>query len=114
VRAKIVDKNGSDLTNTDEYSVCNYLLHSMFSQVDLLINNQSVTDGNNCYGYKAFIQSIISNGQDYFLSQAQTSLFFLKINLELLLQIQDTSFEKRTFRDRKYSNCVISLRLHCT
>jgi hypothetical protein len=76
IRAKIVDNKGADLTSTDEYSVCNYFLHSMFSQVDLLINNQNITDGNNCYGYKSFIQSVLAFGPDYFHSQAQSALFF--------------------------------------
>jgi hypothetical protein len=48
----------------------------MFSQVDLLINNQNITDANNCYGYKAFIHSVLAFGPDYFHSQAQSAFFF--------------------------------------
>jgi hypothetical protein len=77
IRAKIVDKSGKDLTSTDEYSCSNYLLHTMFSQADVFVNNNQITtNSNNCYGYKAYIQSTLSYGADYFMSQAPCALYY--------------------------------------
>lgn len=76
IRIKITDSAGGDLTDTDDYSVTNYFLHSLFSQVDVYLQNQIITDGNNCYPYKAYLEALLSHGQDYFLSQAQSALFF--------------------------------------
>jgi hypothetical protein len=72
LRVKIVDKDGADLLTTDDYSLTNFFFHTMFSGIEVSLQNQLITDGNNCYGYKSYIETICSHGQDYFLAQVST------------------------------------------
>jgi hypothetical protein len=75
IKAKITDNKGADPVSTDKYSVANYLLHTMFSQVDVHMNNQIVSSSN-CYGHKAYLQTLLSYGPDYLNTQAQSAMFY--------------------------------------
>lgn len=65
---KVVDKDGSNVTSNDISTVNNFM-HSLFSQVDLYINNQLISTTNNFYAYKAYVESLLSYGSDYMKSQ---------------------------------------------
>lgn len=76
VKFKVIAENGNDLADDDEISTANLTLHSMFSQVDVFLSNQLITEGNSSYGYKAIIESLLSFGPDYNDSQGASALFY--------------------------------------
>lgn len=60
VSFKLVNLDDSDFTSGEDVSVCNGFLHSMFADVDVSIQNQSITKRptNNCYPYKAYFETL--------------------------------------------------------
>ena len=58
-------KNGeADLAATDKVGPINILLQSLFSQVDIFMNNTRVTDAGTNYSYKAYIPIMLSYGTE--------------------------------------------------
>lgn len=75
LKLKIVAEDGSDLVANDDASTTNNFLHSMFSNCDVYISNKLIETSNNCYGYKAYIETLLSYGSDYLNSQGGCALF---------------------------------------
>lgn len=69
VKLKVVKSDGSDLSVANananppvvasNVSVVNCLLHSLFSQCEVFLANQLVSSSNNCYAYKAYLESLL-------------------------------------------------------
>lgn len=108
---KIVDKDGNNLSSAP-VGTANNFLHSLFSQVDLYINNQLISTTNNCYAYKAYIESILSYGSDYMNSQAPCALFFKETNKKSL-DDSNTGFKKRKeyIKDSKQVELIGKLKI---
>ena len=49
--------------NTDKAVPVNNWVHSLFSQVDVSINGKMVSSSSNTYGYRAFIETLLSFGK---------------------------------------------------
>ena len=60
ISVKVQNADGRDLTNRSRVQPCNNMLHTMFSQVEICINNTYITSGNVNYGYKSFLESLFS------------------------------------------------------
>ncbi len=60
-----VDHEGQSLLVDADVSTANNFMHSLFSQVDVYINNQLISSSNNCYAYKAYIENLFSFGIIY-------------------------------------------------
>lgn len=65
LKCKVVKEDGSNFAATDDYSVSNSPLHSMFSQVDVYLNNQPVSMGNSTYSYKSYFENLFKNSFDH-------------------------------------------------
>lgn len=108
---KVVDKDGSNVTSNDISTVNNFM-HSLFSQVDLYINNQLISTTNNCYAYKAYVESLLSYGSDYMKSQGPCAMFFKDTNKN---KIDDTNegFKKRKayIKDSRHVELVGKLKI---
>jgi hypothetical protein len=70
-----VEKAGSIISNTDIVAPTNNLLHSLFSQVDVILNNDKIETSNDTYPYKAYLTDLLNFGQDAKKSIMQSSLF---------------------------------------
>lgn len=73
---KLVAADGTDLPDKTDVSTANLFMHSLFSQCDVPINNNVVSTSNNCYMYKAYMETILTFGKDYLNSQGTCALFF--------------------------------------
>lgn len=80
LKLKITDDEGNDIAANENVSTANNLLHSLFSQCDVFVNDQLISHSNNCYGYKAYIETLLSYGSDYFRSQGACPLFIKDTN----------------------------------
>jgi hypothetical protein len=76
VRAKITRANGDNIDQTNHVGPINLLLHSLFSEVDLKINDTLVTSTNNTYAYRSYIETSLSYGPAAKESQLTASLFY--------------------------------------
>ena len=64
VRAKITRANGVALADDTDVVPVNYRLHTLFSQVDVSLNDTLISPSENTYAYRAYIESTLSYGRD--------------------------------------------------
>lgn len=64
VKARIKHINGDSLKPTEYVGPVNNFLHSMFSQIDITLQNKLVTSTTTHYPYKAMIQTLLSFGSE--------------------------------------------------
>ena len=76
VRAEILRANNEAIDNTNFVGPINLLLHSLFSEVDIKINDTLVTSTNNTYAYRSYIETLLSYGPSAKNSQLTSSLYY--------------------------------------
>ncbi|XP_064622574.1 uncharacterized protein F54H12.2-like [Lineus longissimus] len=73
---KVTKADGTDLEENAKVGPVNNLLHTLFSQIDLSLNGQLVTSANNTYPYRAYIETLLSYGEEAKKSQLQAGLWY--------------------------------------
>ncbi|XP_043363062.1 uncharacterized protein F54H12.2-like [Dermochelys coriacea] len=76
VCCKTVKGDGNELTKDAEVGLVNYLVASIFSQLDVMQGDHLVSQSNNCYSYRSFIESVLSYSDDTLASQFSIGLFY--------------------------------------
>ena len=62
VKAKITKANGTALDPNTEVGPVNLFLHSLFSQVDVSLNERLISPSTNTYPYRAMIETLLNYG----------------------------------------------------
>ena len=70
VRAAVVNEDGSNLAEDANIALITNFLHSLWSQVDLSLNNTLITQSNNTYAYRGYIETLLT-----FRKEAKQSQF---------------------------------------
>jgi hypothetical protein len=99
-RVKLVASDGSDLASDTSISTANLFMHSLFSQCDVSINNSLVSTSNNCYMYKAYLETILTYGKDYLGSQATCALYFTDTDGGSLTTTNEGFKKRQTYIER--------------
>ena len=76
LEAKITNADGSNLIVDAGTAAVNYWLHSLFSQVDVLLNDTLVTPSENTYPYRAIIESTLNYGLEAKTSHLTSALYY--------------------------------------
>ena len=76
VRAKIVRANNDAIDDNDHVGPINLFLHSLFSEVDITLNDNLITDSNNTYAYRSYLETILSYGSAAKKSQLTSALYY--------------------------------------
>lgn len=76
VKAKILKSNGHFIKKEDKVGPINLFLHSLFSQVDVSLNERVISSSNNTYPYRAIIEKLLNHGYDAKTSLLTTELFY--------------------------------------
>jgi hypothetical protein len=76
VEAKITKADGTALEDNAKVGPVNYWLHALFSQIDLSLNGELVTSSNNTYPHRAYIETLLSYGEEAKKSQLQSALWY--------------------------------------
>ncbi|GFT61416.1 uncharacterized protein F54H12.2 [Trichonephila clavipes] len=80
VKAKIVKVDNTLITKDDSIGPVNLFLHSLFSQVDVSLNDRVVSNSSNTYPYRSYIETLLilklSHGYDSKTSQLMAELFY--------------------------------------
>jgi len=84
VRASVVTSNGEELAAEAQVAPVNNWLHSLWSQVDLSLNNVLVTKSSNTYPYRAYIETLLTLGSAAANSSCQLA-FGTKIQPTVLI-----------------------------
>jgi hypothetical protein len=67
---------GQEAANIHNIAPVNNWLHSMFSQVDVYLNQKCVSPPSNCYNYRSYIENLLNYGKDAKSSHLQSSFWF--------------------------------------
>jgi hypothetical protein len=74
VKAKVVAADGADLAAESAVGPVNNLATSMWSQVDVTLNGKVVSSSTNTYAYRAYVEMLLSFGQEANKSHLQAGL----------------------------------------
>ncbi|XP_030434113.1 uncharacterized protein F54H12.2-like [Gopherus evgoodei] len=72
----IVKGDGTELAKDATVGLVNYPVASIFSQLDVTLGDHLVSQSNNCYPYRAFIESVLSYSNDTLATQFSAGLFY--------------------------------------
>lgn len=75
VKIQILKEDGTKLAPKAKTGIINLPLQSMFSHVDVYMNNKLISVNSNNYPWKAYFKVILSSGSDEQQSQLQSQLF---------------------------------------
>jgi hypothetical protein len=73
----------------------NNWLHSMFSQVDVFLNQKCISPPSNCYNYRAYIEKLLNYGSDAKNSHLQSSYWHKDTAGNMVVANNDGYFERR-------------------
>ena len=76
VRAKIVNGNGTDIGADTPMAPVNNWLHSLFSQVDVYLNDTLVTPSSNTYPFRSYVETLLSYGAEAKKTQLTSQLWY--------------------------------------
>ena len=115
VKAKVLRQDGTAPPADAVVAPVNYWLHSLFSQVDVLLNDTLVTPSENTYPYRAYIESTLNYGREAKTTHLTTALYYQDTTsfLESLDGTENLGFEARKHHARLGRDVDMIGRLHC-
>ena len=96
IKAKVVDADGTNLAANAAVAPTNYFLHSMFNNVNMTLNHTVVSSSGGTYPYRAYIESLLSYGEEAKKTQLSSALWYKDTagNMDSL-EAANTGFTKR-------------------
>ena len=76
MKAKITKANGTALDADTQVGPVNLFLHSLFSQVDVFLNERLISASSNTYPFRAMIESLLNYGEEAKTSQLSMDMFY--------------------------------------
>lgn len=77
VKAKVTKADGTNIVDgTDKVGPSNLFLQTLFSQVDVSLNDKMITESTNTNAYKAMMSTLLTYGSDAKKSQLSAELFY--------------------------------------
>ena len=76
VKVKITNQDGSNLAADAQVGPVNLYLHSLFSQVDVSLNDRIITPSTPTYPYRAFLETMLEYGPEAKQSQLSMGLYY--------------------------------------
>ena len=74
IKCKILKLNSPILANTDRVTLINYLIGSLFSQVDVKLGGKIISSSASTYSYHAYLETLLNcNGETKKLNQGWNS-----------------------------------------
>ena len=76
VKVKITKADGTNIDGADNVGPANLLLHTMFSEVDVKLNDVMISSTNNTYPYRSYIETLLSYGPSAKRSQLTSEMYY--------------------------------------
>jgi len=76
VKASVIKANNEAADGGDHVGPINLFLHSLFSEVDITLNDTLITPSNNTYAYRSYLETILSFGAGAKTSQLTSALYY--------------------------------------
>ena len=80
VRAQILKGDNAPIDNTDHVGPINLTLQSLFSEVEVKLNDTVISSSNNTYSYRAYMETLLSYGTDAKKSQLTSALYYKDVS----------------------------------
>ena len=77
VTVKLKKTDGTPISAEDKVGPVNLLLHSLFAEVEVSLNEKIISPSNNTYPYRSYIETILNYGSDVKQSRLTSELFYM-------------------------------------
>ena len=84
----------------------NHTLHSLFSQIDVSLNDVNVSSATTTYPYRAYIETHLDYGIDAKKPRLQAARYFFDDNMTVSNPIPDSSSARNTVLKRRHGICT--------
>jgi hypothetical protein len=114
IQAKIIKSDGTDLAGGDIAVPVNNWLHSLFSQVDVSLNETLITPSSQTYAFRAYIENLISYSEDAKKTQLGSVLWFkdTKTKMDSLVLTENIGLNNRNEYTKTSKTVDMMGRLH--
>ena len=106
VKACIKTTNNSPVDAAVLVAPINNTLHSLFSQIDVSLNDVNVSSATTTYPYRAYIETHLNYGTDAKKSRLQAAMYFIDDNLTVSNPIPDSSSARNMGLKRRHGICT--------
>ena len=106
VKACIKTTNDSPVDAAVAVAPINNTLHSLFSQIDVSLNDVNVSSATPTYPYRAYIETHLNYGTDAKKSRLQAAMYFIDDNLTVSNPIPDSSSARNMGLKRTHGICT--------
>ena len=106
VKACIKTTNNSPVDAALAVAPINNTLHSLFSQIDVSLNDVNVSSATTTYPYRAYIETHLNYGTDAKKSRLQAAMYFIDDNLTVSNPIPDSSSARNMGLKRRHGICT--------
>ena len=112
---KVKKGDGTDLVDANKVGPSNLLLHTLFSQVDVTLNDKLISSSSNTYPYRAYLETLLNYGKAAKESQLTAALWYK----DTAGKMDDTDMTANVGLAKRGSICAKSKsidllgRLHC-
>ena len=79
VKLNICHPNNAAIDGNSQVGPVNLLLHSLFSEVDIKLNDVLISSTNNTYAYRSYLETLLSYGDDAKSTHLTSSLYYKDI-----------------------------------
>ena len=113
VKIKVTQADGTNLAAAAPVAPVNYTLHSLFSQVDVSLNDVLITNASNCYPYRAYFEATLGQSEEVKSSQLTAALYYKDTGGHMnAVNDDNTGFVKRRQFARQSRQIDLIGRLH--
>ena len=115
LKAHVRRNNGDVPPDDNNFAPVNYWMHSLFSQVDVLLNDTLVTPSENTYPYRAYIESTLNYGHEAKSTHLTSALYYQDTagQMNSIDATQNLGYEKRKALAAQGREIDMMGRLHC-
>ena len=106
VKACIKTTNNSPVDAAVAVAPINNTLHSLFSQIDVSLNDVNVSSATTTYPYRAYIETHLNYGTDAKKSRLKAAMYFIDDNLTVSNPIPDSSSARNMGLKRRHGICT--------
>ena len=106
VKACIKTTNDSPVDAAVAVAPINNTMHSLFSQIDVSLNDVNVSSATTTYPYRAYIETHLNYGTDAKKSRLQAAMYFIDDNLTVSNPIPDSSSARNMGLKRRHGICT--------
>lgn len=82
VKVKILKSDDKPLPDKEPVAPVNLFLHALFQQVDICLNERSISASNSMYPFRAYIETLLNYGEDAKKSLLTSECFYKDTNLD--------------------------------